>query len=30
LMISRDGNVCKRHMGIATKDQLEQDIKDLL
>jgi thiol-disulfide isomerase/thioredoxin len=29
-MISRDGLICKRHMGIATKEQLERDIDDLL
>jgi thiol-disulfide isomerase/thioredoxin len=30
VMIQRDGTICKRHMGIATKDQFEQDIKALL
>ena len=28
--ISRDGTLCKRHMGIATKEQVEEDIKALL
>jgi len=28
--ISRDGKICKRQMGIASKDQLEQEIKALL
>jgi len=30
VMIQRDGTICKRHSGIATKDQFEQDIKALL
>jgi peroxiredoxin len=28
--IDRDGNVCKKHMGLATKDQFERMIKALL
>jgi thiol-disulfide isomerase/thioredoxin len=30
VMISRDGKVCKRHMGIGTKEQFEAEIKALL
>lgn len=30
VMIQRDGTICKRHSGLATKDQFEQDIKALL
>jgi peroxiredoxin len=30
MMISRDGKICKRHMGIATKEQFEAEIKKLL
>jgi thiol-disulfide isomerase/thioredoxin len=30
VMIQRDGTICKRHMGIATKDQFEAEIKGLL
>jgi len=30
VMIGRDGTICKRHMGVATKDQFERDIKALL
>ena len=29
-LISRDGKICKRQMGITSKEQLEQEIKDLL
>jgi cytochrome c biogenesis protein CcmG/thiol:disulfide interchange protein DsbE len=29
-MISRDGKICKRHMGLATKDQFEKEIQSLL
>jgi thiol-disulfide isomerase/thioredoxin len=29
-LISRDGRICKRQMGITSKEQLEQEIKDLL
>jgi peroxiredoxin len=29
-MIGRDGNICKRHMGLTTKDQFEAGIKALL
>ena len=28
--IKRDGTVCKTHTGLATKDDIEQDIKELL
>ena len=28
--IKRDGTVCKTHTGLATKDDVEKDIKDLL
>jgi thiol-disulfide isomerase/thioredoxin len=30
VMIQRDGTICKRHSGLATKDQFERDIKALL
>lgn len=30
VMITRDGTICKRHSGLATKEQFEQDIKALL
>jgi len=30
LLISRDGKVCKRHLGIAPKSQFEREIKALL
>jgi len=29
-MISRDGLICRRQMGIATKEQLEREIRELL
>jgi peroxiredoxin len=29
-LISRDGKVCKRHLGIAPKAQFEREIKALL
>lgn len=29
-MISRDGRICKRHMGLATKEQFEHEIQALL
>ena len=29
-LISKDGKVCKRHMGIAPKETFEQEIKALL
>lgn len=29
-MISRDGKICKRHMGLATKEQFEKELKSLL
>ena len=29
-MISRDGRICKRNMGIATKEQFEQELQSLL
>ena len=29
-LISRDGKVCKRHLGIAPKSQFEREIKALL
>jgi thiol-disulfide isomerase/thioredoxin len=29
-MITRDGTICKRHMGLATKDQFEREIEGLL
>ena len=28
--IARDGTLCKRHMGLATKEQVERDIRALL
>jgi thiol-disulfide isomerase/thioredoxin len=30
VMIGRDGTICKRHMGIATKEQFENEIRALL
>ncbi len=30
VFISRDGLACRRHMGLATKEQFEEDIKALL
>jgi thiol-disulfide isomerase/thioredoxin len=30
LMIKRDGTICKRHMGLASKEQMEREIKNLL
>ena len=30
LMIQRDGTICKRHMGLASKGQMEKEIKNLL
>lgn len=30
LMIARDGTICKRHMGLASKAQMEKEIKNLL
>ena len=30
LMIQRDGVICKRHMGVASKAQMEKEIKGLL
>jgi thiol-disulfide isomerase/thioredoxin len=30
LMISRDGRICKRHMGLASKEQFEKEIQGLL
>lgn len=30
LMIQRDGTICKRHMGLASREQLEREIKALL
>ena len=30
LMIQRDGTICKRHMGVASKAQMEKEIKNLL
>ena len=30
LMIKRDGTICKRHMGLASKEQMEKEIKNLL
>lgn len=30
LMIGRDGTICKRHMGLASKVQMEKEIKNLL
>lgn len=30
VMIARDGTICKRHSGLATKAQFEKDIKALL
>jgi len=29
-MISRDGSLCRRHMGIGTKEQFEKEIRSLL
>ena len=29
-VIGRDGRVCKKHMGMASKDQIEREIKGLL
>jgi thiol-disulfide isomerase/thioredoxin len=30
IMIGRDGSICKRHMGLATKEQFEKEIESLL
>jgi thiol-disulfide isomerase/thioredoxin len=30
LMIKRDGTICKRHMGLASKEQMEKEIRNLL
>jgi peroxiredoxin len=30
VVIGRDGNICKKHMGMATKEQFEKEIKALL
>ncbi len=30
LMIQRDGTICKRHMGLASKEQMEREIRNLL
>jgi thiol-disulfide isomerase/thioredoxin len=30
LMIKRDGTICKRHMGLASKEQMEKEIKSLM
>lgn len=30
VIIARDGTICRRHVGFATKEQFEQDIKALL
>lgn len=30
VMVTRDGAICKRHSGLATREQLEKDIKALL
>ncbi len=30
LMIQRDGTICKRHMGLASREQMEREIKNLL
>jgi thiol-disulfide isomerase/thioredoxin len=30
LMIKRDGTICKRHMGLASREQMEKEIKNLL
>jgi peroxiredoxin len=29
-LIGRDGKICRKHMGISTKEELEQEIKALL
>jgi peroxiredoxin len=29
-LIGRDGTICRKHMGISTKEELEQEIKSLL
>jgi hypothetical protein len=28
--IAKNGTICKRHMGLATKEQLDKEIKALL
>ena len=30
LMITRDGTICKRHMGLASREQMEKEIQNLL
>lgn len=30
IMIGRDGSICKRHMGLATKEQFEHELQSLL
>ena len=30
LMITRDGTICKRHMGLASREQMEKEIQKLL
>ena len=30
ILIGRDGKICRRHMGIAAKEQVERDIKGML
>jgi len=30
LMITRDGTICRRHMGLAAKEQMEKEIKAML
>ena len=30
LMITRDGTICKRHMGLASRPQMEKEIRSLL
>jgi thiol-disulfide isomerase/thioredoxin len=30
LMIGRDGTICRRHMGLAAKEQMEKEIRNLL
>jgi hypothetical protein len=30
VLIGRDGNICKKHVGMATKEQFEKEIRSLL
>ena len=29
-MIDREGTICRKHIGIATKEEFEKDLADLL